>query len=272
MTSATRRLRAAALVAAAAFVGTSCSSDSPTAPDPRPAGLAQIFDEMALPGLGALRTMAPGASPLTMGPFPGACAYAVTSQRFECGAVAFGGLTATRSYTLLDASGAPLSRFDPGTVDAVRVQGSVVGSPSHAGMPTYAGTTTIEERSDLTLSGLLTSTHTLNGVVTSRTTTTGTSSGAAAQTFRMAATTTIADLVLPAGTAAAGRAAWPLSGTVTSESTIDYSGGGTPGIPPMTTRVVTVFNGTSRVAVTMTTVGMTQQCTIDLASPTFTGC
>lgn len=124
-----------------------------------------------------------------------------------------------------------------------------------AGTITSDGSTiTIDGQDELTLSGILSGVHVLNG--TSAMNVHGTDAGSTTP-FVMSISTTIADLVLPATPADK----WPKSGRIIMDLTDSMEG------TTSTTRFTMTFNGTSKVAVTMTSDGFTLSCTMDLASP-----
>ena len=113
----------------------------------------------------------------------------------------------------------------------------------------------------LTLSGLLTGLHTLNG--TSTLTLAGTfSDGTTSFPIDVTVTTSIANLVLPANTTP-GAPIWPTSGTVTVQAS-----GTIADIPTGTQKLTMIFDGTSTVDVTVTGNGISKSCKVDLATAT----
>jgi hypothetical protein len=161
-----------------------------------------------------------------------------------------GGVTITRSFTLLSASGAPQSAFDPATTDAVRTVTTTVGSMGPAG-----DVVTIDHKLELTLSGLLRVPHVVNGVGTAKLSGRGTGG----ERFTMTSAGVITNLVLPPR--AAGANAWPTSGTIAIDGTFE-----TTGMPTDRVRLEVAFTGTSRVQLTITSGGRTSRCTVDLAT------
>jgi hypothetical protein len=258
------RLRVA--VVALATIVVACSSDSPVAPSASQATtLSQVLSEMTLPalsGVASTLSSAPVTSAAT--PVPSTCSYSASSQSFSCPTVAMAnGLTVTQSYTLLDASGKPQSQFDPGTTAAVRTKMSAAGTVTLTG--STSGTLTIDQQQDMTFSGLLTSTHVLNGLGTvhmSGAISTGTTTTPANSTTTMTTT----NLVLPPMNGDA--IAWPTSGTLTEDMTnVDA---GSPVV--VSTHLTMTFNGTSQVAVVITIGTNTQRCTIDMAKTSALAC
>jgi hypothetical protein len=257
---ATRNLRIAAL-ALGALAG-ACSSDSSVAPNEQPADLTQVLTEMTLPSLSSV--MAPtvrlGGMPLPSltVPVPAGCSYAASSGSFACPGVSLNGLSFTRSFTLLDASGAAQSQFDPATTAAVRTHTTTSGTLASAG-----STTTIDGVEDLTLSGLTTGIHVLDGTSTMHITGSIGSPFSGPLPMDMTMTTTIAKLVLPS---AASGSKYPGPGTITVDETSPLNG------PAPALHVQMTFSGTGTVVVTITDGSFTSRCTVDLASGSAGSC
>jgi hypothetical protein len=247
-----------AAVSFAAFA-VACSSDSPTAPSTNktPATLSQVFGEMNLPGLGgANATLSPVPVAAVAAPVPSACSYNSSTQSFTCPAVSSGGMTFTQSFTLLDAAGKPQSQFDPNTTAAVRM--TMTGGGTMVLTGNTSGSLTIDQQQDMTVSGLLTGTHVLNGTMTMHNSGTLTS-GAFTTPINSTVTMTTANVVMPTGSA--GSSAWPTSGTIT-EHMADSAAAAFASVMDMTM----TFNGTSKVAVVIVFGTTTQHCTLDMAS------
>jgi hypothetical protein len=258
---ATRNLRIAAL--ALGSLAGACSSDSSVAPDKQPADLTQVLTEMTLPSLSSV--MAPTARlggvplPSLAVPVPSGCSYAASSGSFVCPAVSLNGLSFTRSFTLLDASGAAQSGFDPATTAAVRMHTTTSGTVASAG-----STTTIDGVQDMTVSGLTTGIHVLDGTSTMHVTgSIGTGFASGPLPMDMTMTTTIAKLVLPN---AASGSQYPASGTITIDETGPLAGSG-QGL-----QIQMTFSGTGTVVVTITDGSFTSRCTVDLASGSAGSC
>ena len=258
MTSTTRPCYLA-LAAAAMLAG--CGGDSSVSTTSTPVDLTRVFSEMSLPAVSGATRAAGGvggaAGPTA--PFAGVpkgCSYTLASQSFVCAPITQGGITISQSYTLLNASGAPLASFEPTTLAAVRMQSTIDGTQIGSDSLVIVG------RQDQTLSGLQTSKHVLNG------TTTTTLSGAfgsgrfipSAEPVTITTKSTTNDVVIPANSDAK---AYPLSGTVALDETISLRN-----LPPFTTRIVLTFNGTSKVRMTIDGVAVSGCSTIDLSSTT----
>jgi hypothetical protein len=242
-----RQFRVVALVLVSAAVA-ACGSDSSVAPDRPPADLEAVLSEMALPSL--VGSLVPGApvTPDASALSPSSCSYSSASRSFTCPVVTASGITLTRSFTLLSLSGTPQSQFDPASTAAVRTNSTTAGTIIADG-----STITLDGHDEFTLSGILTGVHVLNG--TSIMNVHGTDPGSTIP-FDLSVATTIADLVLPATPADR----WPKSGRILVDLTDSMEG------TTSTTHMTMTFNGTSKVAMTMTSDGFTLSCTIDLAS------
>jgi hypothetical protein len=229
-----------------AALGAACSDS--TAPDRQPADLGEVLTEMNVPSVAAALVPGMPATPSASAPTPSSCSYNAGTQRFNCPIVTATGVTFTRWFMLLDAAGTAQSQFDAATTDAVHMNSSLIGNFTANG-----GSVTVTGNEDLTLSGLLGGVHTLAG--TSLINVTGTDTGTGAP-YILSVSTTVDDLVLPASRADK----WPKSGSVTIDATHALAGTTT------TSHVIATFNGTSKVAVSLTSGGITVSCTVDLAS------
>jgi hypothetical protein len=251
MIKTTRSLSIAAIALVSA-----CGSDAGTGPTPSaPVDLTTAFNEMSVPGISALASLAGGVATPSASGVPSGCSYVVTSQNFVCPAIITSGVTITSNYALLDAAGQPMSHFDASSVSALRVRNTVAGTITASG-DSY----TIDGQQDQTLSGLQSATHTLNGTNTLNMS--GTRSSAPFPgPFTTHSTTTLSNVVLPAH--ASGNP-YPSSGSIALDQTTSLAGGSS-----LTSRVVLTFNGTSKVAVTLTIDGQALPvCTIDLSRTT----
>jgi hypothetical protein len=209
---------------------------------------------MSLSSLAGMATALPSVpSQALVTALPSSCSYVASTSIFVCAPVTVTGLTITQSYKLLDASGKPQSAFDPNTTASIHATNSVAGTISAGG-----NNLTIDETQELTLSGLLTNTHTLDGTMTMKmagTTTVGSTVTPIASTVMM----TITNLAVPRSTS--GPTTYPASGTITSDLTATVNNTVSASV-----HVEITFNGTSKVAVVMTIGGFVQHCTIDLAN------
>ena len=254
-----RPLRLAALVAVAAFA--SACSDSPTGPVAGEAPeLSQVLAELQPTSLAPLASQI-SAAPLAglEAPNPSSCTYEAVTKSFVCPNVAITGITVSRRFTLLDASGNPMSQYDRAATAAVHMTSSFAGT-----ITSGTSTLTVDQTQDVTLSGLLTGARTLNG----------TSLGHLAGTIRNGTTTTpiastistsITNLVLPQSSTGPDR--FPKSGVIAAATTTSFGA-----LPSFTTNVSITFNGTSKAAVVVTAGGATTSCSVDLSAQTATLC
>ena len=243
-----RHLPSLALAAAVA-----CGGDSATAPTSYPpATLDQALAELSIPALSAgdnsfvdLGAAAPSLDPTR-------CAYSATVQSFVCTPISESGITINQSFTLLTASGAKQSAFDAATTDAVRANTTVAGTLVEQGT-----SLNLSGQQQITLSGLVSGPHVLNG--TSTLTAAGTVvDGTTSYPVNITVATSIANLVLPAHESTSSQL-WPSSGSVT----VDVNGSIGP-VSVSQARTIITFNGTSTVNVTMTGGGVTKSCKVDL--------
>ena len=182
------------------------------------------------------------------------CSYNASNQRFVCPPVTLDGFTTNRYYQLLDASGAPQSAFNRTTTAAFRSVSDVAGSITEQVVDETGGTIsmtlTISGHDDQTLSGLLTSTHVLNG--TSNSNLTLIFGADAPLSLAMSAETQ--DLVLPPRRSANR---YPRSGSVVMSMTSEGE----------VTTITMTFNGTRMATMTIVSNGFSATCTIDLEDP-----
>lgn len=268
------RLRAlAALTAAALLAACSSGSDDTTAPPSgQPLNVSQLYAELTVPGVSSAISLMAGSLPVPTisTSITGSCPYDAASKSFVCTPSTSNGLTYAVSYTLLDAAGNALNgSADRSTTAAMRTLTTVSGTltlPAGTGGTASATALQISQRSDMTLSGLLGATHTVNG--TSTATVGGTISlGGVSTALSSTTTQTTKDLVLPAASTA-GTPQYPTSGTVT----VDASSTIGAGTPALATRAVMTFNGTSTATLTITSGGATQRCTVNLATQSPPAC
>ena len=246
-----RPLAIAALVA----VASACGADSSVAPVSQHADLTQIFDELSFSDLGLTAAFAglTDAVPEFPALTPTSCSYASASQSFACPAYKIGGVNVTQSYALLNGAGVPQPAFDPATTAAVRMNTALAGT-----LPSGGTNAAIDGTQTLTLSGLLTGTHVLDG---SSTTHMKDFSDGTSGPVNLTIATTIDKLVLPKSTATLGTSSWPASGTIAVTYSSEYNG-----FPDSSFSVQLTFSGTSKVAIVFTVDGVTDRCTMDLAS------
>jgi len=242
-------------LALAAAVG-ACGSDSSTAPNTTPATLDQALAELSIPAIGSASGVFFDAGATAPALLASRCPYVAASQSFVCTPYSADGVTIDQAFSLLTASGAKQSAFDEISTAAVSVNTTVAGTVTGGGSDL-----TVDGQQTLTLSGLLTGLHTLNG--TSTLTLAGTfSDGTTTFPIDVTVTTSIANLVLPANTTP-GTPIWPTSGTVTVQAS-----GTVADIPTGTQKLTMIFLGSSTVDVTVTGNGISKSCKVDLSKTT----
>ena len=245
------RFRRQLSVLALAVVAGACGSDSTSPTNYPPATLDQALAELSIPALsaGGASFVDVGAGGLSLDPT--SCPYSPTVQSFVCSPISESGVTINQSFTLLSASGAKQPAFDPASTNAVRANTTVGGTLAEQGT-----TLTVNGQQELTLSGLVSGPHVLNG--TSTISLAGTvADETSTYPVNITVTTTIANLVLPPD---ATSQTWPSSGTIT----VDVNGSIGP-VSVSQARTTIKFNGTSTVDVTVSGGGLSKSCKVDLA-------
>jgi hypothetical protein len=220
-----------------------------------PADLTAALNEMSLPSLGAAANSIGGApviAPLSA-PAPSSCTYGGSATGYVCPDITVGGMTISRSFTLLDLAGASMPSYDKATTDGVRSVLSAVGTITSGGT-----TLNVNQQQQMTLSGLLSGVHKLNGFANTTVKQFLGSGASAVETMSSMQNLTVTNVVLPSS--APGASPYPASGTLAMD------GATTLGIiPTVASRLVLTFNGTRSVPVSITVGGVTRQCTLDLA-------
>ena len=247
------RRRLSALTSAAAIVA--CGGDSSTGPTSYPpATLNQALAELSIPALAA----AGGPSFVDVDAVPAldpaSCPYSATVQSFVCTPISESGITVNQSFTLLSGSGAKQSAFDAASTDAVRANTTVDGTFVEQGT-----TLDLTGQQEVTLSGLVSGPHVLNG--TSSITASGTVvDESSTYPVDITVNTSIANLVLPVNETGSSQV-WPSSGTIT----VDVNGSIGP-VSVSQARTKIEFSGTSTVTVTVSGGGLSKSCKVDLAT------
>lgn len=244
------RFRRQLSVLALAVVAGACGSDSTGPTNYPPATLDQALAELSIPALSAAGSSfteidaAPSLDPTK-------CPYSAAVQSFVCTPISESGVTLNQSFTLLNASGGKMGAFDPATTESVRATSTIGGTLVEQGT-----SLTIDGEQQITLSGLVSGPHVLNG--TSTISLAGTvADGTGSYPVNITVSTTIANLVMPPNATAQ---AWPSSGKIT----VDVNGS----IGPVTVsqaRTTITFTGTSTVDVTVSGGGLSKSCKVNLA-------
>jgi hypothetical protein len=242
------------IIVASGLVLASCTTDA-TQPT---SNVDALLNQMATSGPAiytnaALSASVPFAGAAVALPSPNttSCSYQIATQEFDCTPVTVSGITVARTYQLLDASGHPLSIADPTSLASIRAVTNVTGTFVPAS-PGAIQSITVNRHEDMTLGGLRTASHVLNGTMTQTL-----SFGSTTTTpFTSSETSTTSNLVLPSPTAAQK---WPVGGTITTDRTLSSGA-------VITSHEVLTFNGTSVIAFAHTSGGVTVNCTFNMAT------
>jgi len=248
-----------ALVAAVATAAlAACGSDSPTATSQQ-LDLNTAISQMAAGSASSYS----GASALFGAPLgtsaalvPSSCTYSAAVQGFSCPARTVNGLTITGTFYLYDASGTSLAAIDPTKAASLRTVTDVQGTTSMDNM--FAGTMTVAQHSDVTMSGLLSAARTLNGTSTGHMDSKMFMGALDTLHSLMDITTVTKDLVLPAPGATDQ---YPKSGSITANMIESGVLGDTT---TFKSTMVMTFDGTSVVTITMTDDLGTSVCKFDM--------
>lgn len=252
-----RQLAALAILA----VAIACVADESLAPGRR-VSLEEAFAEFGVPALALAMTAYTGVGAAAPVIQPSACSFQPVSESFVCAPIlttgATTGVTLTQGFTLLSAAGAKQSAFDPATTSWLHTTSTIAGTFVENG-----SRTTLDGQQELTLTGLLTARHTINGSSTTRHTTV---TDGSEQPVTGTVTTKFVDIVLPVQPSGAP-VAWPLSGGMEIENTLDMDYSAPTPVPgPVVTRVIVLFSGTSIVDVAFISRAGTRRCTTNLAT------
>jgi hypothetical protein len=192
---------------------------------------------------------------------PVRCPFDAQTEFFVCSTVTANGMTFTRMFRLIDAAGSRQSKLDTQT-SAIETKRTMKGSPTNPDGEPLAPTFTLDGSSDMTLTGIGTDQHTLNGTSTATMAGTIGVNGITVPSLN-SATATTKDLVLR--NSKAGQT-WPRSGTITFDERyyFTYPDGS---LTPASSNVTMAFDGTNVVTVTITDPFGTVTCHFDMANP-----
>ena len=250
-------------VVTSALLLASCS-DATTGPSgPTSPELTNLLTEMSLSNVAGASTFAAPVAGVAFssGPIaPHTCTYSSATGSFTCPTVTVNGLTFTRSFTLRDAAGRPLSEFGR-NVASIQTSTTMKGTIT-ASRPTGSSSLQVDRSEDVTLSGIGTADRTLNGHAISLLDGSVTGPTGSLQ-IKTKSTETTQDLVLPRPSSGNR---WPQRGTITVVSESSITPNGQQVVTSSSTHTIT-FNGTSVVTITFTTGFGTVTCQVDLAKP-----
>jgi len=187
------------------------------------------------------------------------CAFSSTDNRLTCQPVTRRGLTVTRSFSYLDASGAVQQAFNDATTNTVNAKTSVAGTRVHHSL---RDTSIVSSKSDITVGGLASGAtqRTVNGTTAGTENTVGTKRDGTKFTAVRAAGDTITGVIIPLVN---GRPTYPTAGTIvrSMQATVTLAGQ----TPTMSTRrEVITFDGTSTAQISVTQDGVTKTGTLSL--------
>ena len=250
-----------------AIAADACVSDSSVTPNKPTDTLDAALSEVTAPALDYASATFSGAGIVTPAIVPSRCQFDGASGTFVCGALSGNGLTLNQYFTLLDGTGAKQSAYDMSTTAGLVVNSAVSGTATG-----YVGrnavTLTVDGQQELTLSGLGTAQHTVNG--TSLTLTTLTRSDNSEPPLTSTIKTKVVDLVIPVP-GPNDPMPWPTSGMVELTSTTDLGYVIPLAAANTTTNAAMEFSGSSVVKLTITTQNGTQTCRVDITT-TMLGC
>lgn len=182
------------------------------------------------------------------------CPYNATTKFFVCTPVTSNGITFSRSFQLLDASGVALSTPAPLALASIRSVVDVEGTVTPAS-GSQLMTTQITRHEDATLSGIQSASRVLNGSSTQRLSMTGSSFG-----FVSNDTSTTTNLQLPSSP----DQRYPLGGKIVTNRTVTTSGATTASFHQ---QEEITFDGTSVMTVKITQGTSIRTCKVNLATP-----
>jgi hypothetical protein len=184
-----------------------------------------------------------------------ACAFSTTTNRVDCSRTNRQGITVTRSFSFLDASGAVQQSFNRTTTNTVNVTTSTSGTRLHHD---EKDTTTVNASSDFTVAGLASGStqRTVNGKSAGTESSKGIKDSVAFTALR-AAGDTITGLVIPIQN---DRPTFPTAGTIVrSMQAVVTLAGQTPSTSSR--REVITYDGSATAQVVITHDGVTKNCT-----------
>ena len=259
--------RAAAVLSLGALLS-SCGSDDPVAPvtkDPSAtvsAILAQVDNSLSQANSSAGTSGAQTPSTSSATDDPNKCVFDAATKFWVCPEHAQpNGLKVVRKFQFLNANNVVQDHFDTLTTTQLRNVLDITGtSPTQIVQQNgnvVPATQTVNNHSDITVSGIRTTTRLHNGTGTMAVVL---NSNGVLPTANITVTQTFANMQYPTNPAP-GTAMYPLGGTITADVT---SQTGTH--PTTTTHQVTTYDGTAIMKIVITLPGgTTRTCTINMA-------
>jgi hypothetical protein len=256
-----------AVVAGLAFAA-SCGSDSATSPTPSATGLSAAISQASVVDantFASARTMAnPASNSANAAPTfdPASCTYSSSDNGFTCPSKSATGLTFQLKYFLYNSAGVPMNAYDAATTASLRTVWDASGTFTTTG--TSTSTLQLTHHGDLTLSGLLGTSRTLQGTSSDHGIfDTGSGTSAVHAVLDVAGTAT--SVVLPAT-----QGAYPSSGSLATDITASTTSNGFS--TTANAHGTLVFDGTNFAVLTLSSGAGTKACTIDLSGATAPRC
>lgn len=261
------RLRQVLATLTLAIVGDACFSSDSVAPNTTVDTLDAALAEVTVPALDYAAAVFSGAGIVTPAIVPSRCQFDGASGTFVCDKLTGNGLTLDQHFSLLDAAGSKQSAYDMKTTAGLVVNSAVSGT-AVGYIANNAVTLDVDAQQELTLSGLGTAQHTINGTSLTLTTLKHTDGSEAPVTSTF--TTKVTDLVIPVP-GPGERTPWPVSGMVELRSTTNLGYIIPLAAANTTTSAAMEFTGSSVVKLTITNQNGTQTCRVDITT-TMLGC
>lgn len=255
------RIRLVLATLTLAVLADACISDSAVAPTPIDT-LDAALAEVTLPALDYASATFSGAGIITPTIVSARCQFDAASGTFVCSALSGGGLTLNQHFTLLDGVGGKQSAYDMKTTTNLVVNSAVGGTATLDN----GAKLTIDGQQELTLGGLGTAQHTLNGSSVTVTTL----AMATRTPITSTITTKLVDLVIPV-VPPNEPPAWPTSGMIELRTTTDLGFVIPLEASVAISTIAMTFSGSSIVAVTINGENGTQSCRVNLVT-TALGC
>lgn len=192
---------------------------------------------------------------------PGLTGCTFANGSFACPPVTKNGLTATRTITFFDATGATESAYDSLLTASIHVVADISGDAAHGNW-----SATVARHRDFTFTGLLgnETTRIVNGTGSETDTDSRVTKNDSTRTYTVTGASVITSVVLPVKSN--GGNAFPTSGTITRTYTITMTSG--PNTGRTVTRTVTItFDGTSTPTANINGTDFTIDCVGHTATP-----
>lgn len=168
---------------------------------------------------------------------------AAPGRGFACQGGSRMGVTLTVTCTFRDAAGNTQTAFDSLTTASVNVKSTLSGSIARE-----SWSATVNRTRDMTVSGLagVETQRTFNGTGSDSETRSRVSEGGATRSYDMTGSVQVRSVVVPVG----GTNRWPLSGSITRQTTVKFTGGDRDGQTATRSSTIT-FNGTQFATLTV---------------------